>query len=485
MEKFENLGLSKEVIAVLKAEGFDTPTDIQEKTIPLALAGRDVVGQSATGSGKTFAFGAPIIDNLKQNGKVQALVLTPTRELAEQVSESIKKFSKGKRINVTAVYGGVDIQNQIRRIMDSDIVVGTPGRILDHMQRQTLKLKDLKYLVLDEVDRMFDMGFHRDVERIIKECPKERQTMLFSATITPDINHLVKLYTKNAEIVAVKSHVDSSKLEQVYYDVDQKDKFSLLIHMLHEEKADLVMVFCSTRRNADFVAKNLNKFKINAEAIHGGLDQKKRIRILKEFHGKGVGVLVCTDVAARGLDIKGVSHIYNYDLPPSSTDYIHRIGRTARAEKDGKVINLLCGRDYENFAAILKDEKLEIKNTKLPEFKRIQVTVFGREGGFGRQRNYHQERGRVRDNRPVWRGRERNQAKVRRRDEERSESVERSHSGGSGYRGRNFSRGGSRGGRSGGRNFSRGGSSGRSGRDNRNYRGPRDRGPSRGNFGRR
>ncbi len=475
MKKFEDLGLSKEVISVLEGEGFDTPTEIQEKKIPLALAGRDIVGQSATGSGNTFAFGAPIIENLKPNGKIQSLILTPTRELAEQVSESIRKFSRGKRINVVAIYGGVDIGPQMRRLQDADIVVGTPGRILDHMQRETLNLKHIKYLILDEVDRMFDMGFHIDVEKIIKSCPKERQTMLFSATITPDISHLVDLYTKNAAVISVKSYHDSSKIQQTYYDVDQKDKFSLLIHLLHEEKADLVMVFCSTRRNTDFVAKNLNKFKINAEAIHGGLDQKKRNRILKEFHGKGVGVLVCTDVAARGLDIKSVTHIYNYDLPKTSVDYIHRIGRTARASSDGKVINLLCGRDYENFGNILRDERLEIKNEKLPNFKRIQVSIFQRGSGFGRQRDYHQEKRRVRDNRPAWRGRERSASRLgharERKQEGREHDVgERSHGRGS------F--GGHRGGS--GRNFSRGSSGGHRGR-NRD-RGSRGRSYGKGNY---
>jgi len=382
MEKFEKLGLSQEVLKVLKEEGFEKPTEIQEKSIPILLKGKDLVGGSATGSGKTLAFAAPIIENLKPNKRVQALILTPTRELAEQVSESIKKFSKNRRLNVLAVYGGVSIEPQMRKLAITDVVVGTPGRVLDHMHRKTLRLDNVKFLVLDEVDRMFDMGFRVDVEKILRECPRERQTMMFSATISNDIDYLAKKYTKNPVQVSVKSYLDASKLKQIYYDIENNQKFSLLVHLLKEEDSDLVMVFCSTRRNADFVANNLSEVGINAKAIHGGLDQKKRIRILQEFHNKGVGVLVCTDVAARGLDIKGVSHIYNYDLPPSSSDYIHRIGRTARAGKEGIAINFLSGRDYENFGNIEKDKSLKIVREELPRFERININT-GRNKKFG------------------------------------------------------------------------------------------------------
>lgn len=377
MKEFEKLGLSQEVLKVLKEEEFEKPTEIQEKSIPILLKGRDLVGGSATGSGKTLAFSVPIIENLKPNKRVQALVLTPTRELAEQVSESIKKFSKNKRLNILAVYGGVSIEPQMRKLAIADVVVGTPGRILDHLQRKTLRLDNVKFLVLDEVDRMFDMGFRKDVEKILRECPRERQTMLFSATISSEIDYLAKKYTKNPVQVSVKSYLDASKLKQIYYDIENNQKFSLLVHLLKKESADLVMVFCSTRRNTDFVSNNLVDVGINAKAIHGGLDQKKRIRILQEFHNKGVGVLVCTDVAARGLDIKGVSHIYNYDLPSSSSDYIHRIGRTARAGKDGIAISFLSGRDYENFGNIEKDKSLKIVREELPKFERININMGG------------------------------------------------------------------------------------------------------------
>ena len=335
MEKFTKLGLSKELTDVLKEFKFTEPSEIQEKAIPVALAGKDIIGGSATGSGKTLAFSSSIIEKLKKNGYVQALILTPTRELAEQVAKSIRDFGKNKQLNVLAIYGGVSIEPQIRKMGITDIVVGTPGRILDHINRRTLRLDKVKFLVLDEVDRMLDMGFRRDVERIIRECPKNRQTMMFSATISVDLDYLAKKYTKQPVEIAVESYVDPTKLKQIYYDVPDNKKFSLLVNLLKNEDADLVMVFCNTRRNVDFITENLIKNGIAAKAIHGRIDQKKRIRILEEFHKKGLGVLVCTDVAARGLDIKGVSHVYNYDSPIESKDYIHRVGRTARASATG------------------------------------------------------------------------------------------------------------------------------------------------------
>jgi len=375
MKTFEELGLSKEVLQVVRKLGFKEPSQIQEQAIPLALAGKDIIGGSATGSGKTLAFASPIIEKIKPNGHIQALILTPTRELAEQVAKSIREFSQYKNLNVLAVYGGVDIVTQTRKLARTDIVVATPGRVLDHLKRRTIRLDYVKFLVLDEVDRMFDMGFHRDVETILRECPKERQTMLFSATISSDLDHLAQKHTKNAVEVSVESHVDTSKLKQTYYDVPSNMKFSLLVQLLKGEKSQLVMVFCNTRRNADFVVDNLNRLGIDSTAIHGGFDQKKRIRVLKEFHGKNVHVLVCTDVAARGLDIKNVSHVYNYDLPKQSADYIHRIGRTARAGEEGKAVSILSSRDYENFGNILRDDSIKIIPEKLPYINRVNINI--------------------------------------------------------------------------------------------------------------
>jgi ATP-dependent RNA helicase DeaD len=378
MEKFTKLGLSEELTDVLKQSGFKEPSEIQEKTIPLALAGKDIIGGSSTGSGKTLAFASAIIENLKPNKQIQAMILTPTRELAEQVATSIRKFSQNKKLNVLAIYGGVNIEYQIRKLSQADIIVGTPGRVIDHINRRTIRLNNVKFFVLDEVDKMFDMGFNRDVERIINECPKNRQTMMFSATISPEIDYLSKKYTKDPIEISVKSHIDPSKLEQVYYDVPDFKKFSLLVHLLKKEKSNLVLVFCNTRRNVDFVAENLTILGIKAKAIHGGFDQKKRLNVLSEFKKKFSDVLVCTDVAARGLDIDNVSHVYNYDVSKDPKDYTHRIGRTARAGKDGKAITILASRDYENFGTLTRAENIKITFAELPEIGMVKIKISSR-----------------------------------------------------------------------------------------------------------
>ncbi len=373
MEKFKRLGLSETTLKALETLGFSEPTEIQEKTIPLVLAGKDVIGGSATGSGKTLAFGVGIIEQAPRGKGIQALIITPTRELAEQVGRSLRTFSRFNKIAITMVYGGVALGPQVGEIATADVVVGTPGRILDHLERGTLNLRTVKTLILDEADRMLDMGFIEDVDRIISQCPKERQTFLFSATINADITHIAKKYLKNPVEVSVEGYVDPSKLKQIYYDVPQDFKFSLLVNLLKHEHTGLVMVFCNTRRNTDFVAHNLQRQDIEATAIHGGLTQARRNRIMDYFHQGKVIVLVCTDVAARGLDIKGVSHIYNYDIPPSSKEYIHRIGRTARAGKDGIAISIVSSRDYENFRNVLGDSALTIKQEQLPEIQSMRV----------------------------------------------------------------------------------------------------------------
>jgi superfamily II DNA/RNA helicase len=382
MEKFEELGLSQDLLRVIKEENFKEPSEIQKKTIPLALAGDDVIGCSSTGSGKTLAFAAPIIQNMKPCGSVSALILCPTRELASQVEESISKFAKYFDLRVISVYGGVGIEPQIKKIRSADIVVGTPGRIMDHLERRSLSLSSVKFLVLDEVDRMFDMGFYQSVESILSKCPKERQTLLFSATISGDIDYLTKKHTRNPKIVSVENYVDHSQLKQIYYDIDHSKKFSLLVHLLKHEDSDLVMVFCNTRRGVDFLERKLKQAGVEAHATHGGLSQNQRSKVLKNFHGEGVKVLICTDVAARGLDIQNVTHVYNYDLPKLSDDYIHRIGRTARAKKNGIAISFLSNRDYESFDKIIRNEELKIIKVELPEFEKIDFPKDSGRRGF-------------------------------------------------------------------------------------------------------
>lgn len=375
MESFRKLGLSEQFLKLLEKAGFDKPSEIQEKVIPLVINGKDVIGGSATGSGKTLAFGAGIIEKIERGKGSQVLIMTPTRELAEQVGKVLLRFSSHKRLNVAVVYGGVGIENQIRALRNSEIIVGTPGRILDHIERRTINLSYTKFLVLDEADRMLDMGFINDVEKIIKHCPKDRQTLLFSATISEEIEHLANKHMKNPITISVESYVNPEKLKQIYYDVQKSLKFSLLVHLLKNEKYGLVMVFCNTRRNTDFIAKNLKTAGINSLAIHGGLKQNKRTNIMEKFSGNQVYVLVCTDIAARGLDIKGISHVYNYDIPKTSQDYVHRIGRTARAGKDGIAINLVSERDYENFNNVLRDPSLNIERVEAPEVEIVNIIL--------------------------------------------------------------------------------------------------------------
>lgn len=392
MEEFKKLGLSEEILKAIKDEKFESPTEIQRKTIPLVLRGKDVIAGSATGSGKTLAFGSGIIQNSFSGKGIQALILTPTRELAEQISVNLKKFSRYKKLNITSVYGGVAIEPQMKNLAEADIVVGTPGRILDHMNRHTIRLDEVKILVLDEADRMLDMGFEEDVMTILKACPKHKQTLLFSATLSTDLYYIADHYMKDFVEIKTESFVDPKKLKQYYYDVPDHIKFSLLVHFLKKEHSGLVMVFCNTRRNVDFVADNLKLNGINSIAIHGGFTQNRRTQVMDQFSSKETCVLVCTDVAARGLDIKGVSHIYNYDTPDDPTQYIHRIGRTARAGKEGEAITILGPRDYDNFTQVLKVNDIDIPGKKAPLVDRVKINIPENKKTFGQKTNYKTKR---------------------------------------------------------------------------------------------
>ena len=373
MDKFKNLGISVPLLKSIKYEHFDNPTEIQEKSIPLILAGKDIIAGSATGSGKTLAFACGILQNSEKGKGIQALILTPTRELAEQVAGALTKFSTFSPLKIMAVYGGVGISQQIRGLKTADVVVGTPGRILDHINRKTIKFDKVETLVLDEADRMLDMGFKEDVTQIVNKCPLDRQTLLFSATISKDVARLGRKYMDQPIHVQVESYIDATLLDQIYYRVQDNMKFSLLLHLLKNENSDLIMVFCNTKRYTDTIAKNLKSSGVKARAIHGGLTQNQRNNVMKQFHEGRADVLVCTDVAARGLDINGVSHVYNYDIPRESKQYIHRIGRTARAGKEGKAINILSRKDNDNFKNVLKFNDVVIKEKKLPALKKAEM----------------------------------------------------------------------------------------------------------------
>ncbi|MBN2142926.1 DEAD/DEAH box helicase [Candidatus Woesearchaeota archaeon] len=370
----------------MKAIPFEAPTEIQEKSIPPILEMKDVIAGSATGSGKTLAFASGIIQNANRGSGVQALVLVPTRELAQQVAEEFNEFSKYKPLKVACVYGGVGLGPQVEDLKTAEAVVGTPGRVLDLLERNAFRLNLVKFLVLDEADRMLDMGFIYDVRKIMRQCPNSRQTMLFSATITRQISDLAQDFMQRPVEVSVQNFVDPSKLKQVYYDViDDKLKFSLLLHFLKNERGGLAMVFCNTQHTTDFVARQLQKNGIDALAIHGGFTQARRNQVMEKFHSNQFHVLVCTDVAARGLDIQGISHVYNYDIPNDSKNYVHRIGRTARAGKEGLAISIIGQRDHEAFSAVMRISDSRIQRTDLPEFERVRFHHAQPAGGsFGR-----------------------------------------------------------------------------------------------------
>jgi ATP-dependent RNA helicase DeaD len=369
---FEELKIDKRLIEKARAMGFDALTEIQAQTIVKILDGMDIVGQAETGSGKTLAFGIPMLQKIIPGKGLQAIILTPTRELCVQITDVLKDFGKEMGVKSISVYGGVGIEPQIEGVKTSEIVVGTPGRVLDHLERRTLNLSHVKFLVIDETDRMLDMGFIDDVETIIKHTPKERQTLMFSATIHWAVEEMMKKYLRDPAIVKTQSYVDAGKMQQFYYDIEyQGDKFSLLAHLLKEETPGLAIVFCATRDEAAIVAWNLRRQGINAMEIHGGMTQAKREISLDALKHERITVLVATDVAARGLDIKNVSHVYNYDVPKTAKDYIHRIGRTARAGEEGYAVTLLTSRDHDNLRRILREEEVEIQPAEMPYFKSL------------------------------------------------------------------------------------------------------------------
>jgi ATP-dependent RNA helicase DeaD len=364
MKKFSDLNVDSEIVKALDDIGFTEMTDIQLKVIPPALEGKDIIAQAMTGSGKTAAFGVPLSQNIEKGKGVQAVVINPTRELVVQVSSEMEKFSRRKRLSVVSIFGGVSMEPQYKKLKNSEIVVGTPGRMLDHMQRGTLKLGKVKYLVLDEADRMFDMGFIDDIKKIISQIPKSRQTMLFSATIPDEIKRIARQFMKEPIKIATEEHVSKHLLKHYYYDTKQEEKLSLLGFLIKKEKPKLAIVFCATRGITDFVARTLYEMGIDARAIHGGMTQDRRLKVLESFHKGTTHVLVATDVAARGLDIRDVSHIFNYDLPKTVEDFTHRIGRTARFGKEGESISLLSREDHRTFEKILR--RIEVNKLKVP-----------------------------------------------------------------------------------------------------------------------
>ena len=386
---FENVKISKEISKALEEEGIVNPTKIQEMAIPLILEGKDVIGMSYTGSGKTVAFGVPVIENIKPGKGLQVIIMSPVRELAVQIANELKKFSRYKKCNIATVYGGVSLDPQVREMRKADIVVSTPGRLLDHLQRGNIKFPDVNCFVLDEADKMVEMGFIEDIERILSQTPNERQILLFGATISSEIEHIKNAHMNNPVVAEADKHVKQEFLEQYYYNVPHNQKFSLLVHLLKTEATDRVMIFCSSRSTVEMLTPNLRANGIKAEMIHGKMSQNKRLTTIERFNKDKLNVLVASAVAARGLDIKGVTHVFNYDLSRDPQEYIHRIGRTARAGEQGKAITLLSERDYDVFNHIFDRFDLEINEIEAPEFPKLRFEARIREDrSEGNRRRY-------------------------------------------------------------------------------------------------
>ena len=348
MVTFKELGLSDHVIRAILNMGFEEATPIQEQTIPTAMQGRDLIGQAQTGTGKTAAYGIPLVERImEQAEQIQGIVLAPTRELAVQVAEELNKIGQFKRIHALPIYGGQGIDWQIRALKKRPhIIVATPGRLMDHMRRRTIRLNEIKIVVLDEADEMLNMGFLEDIETILKEIPEERQTLLFSATMPRQIQNIASRFMMEPELISIKATgVTVSDTEQHYVEVSEKLKFEVLSRLLDIQSPELAIVFSRTKRRVDELSEALSKRGYSAEGIHGDLTQSKRDSVLRQFKEGTIEVLVATDVAARGLDISGVTHVFNFDIPQDPESYVHRVGRTGRAGKSGLAITLVTPRE--------------------------------------------------------------------------------------------------------------------------------------------
>ena len=354
MKKFSDLSISLLVLDAIKKLKLIKPTPIQKISIPLALEGNDILGTAQTGTGKTYAFGIPLINHLTLDKDSYAIILTPTRELALQVSSALKDLTSMKNIIDTAVIiGGDSIQKQLKQLKKARLVVGTPGRIHDHIRRKSLKLSKFNFLVLDETDRMLDMGFVDEIKSIIEKLPSH-QTLLFSATLPKKISDIAKNFMTNPQRVNVgEENTPLTNIKQEIKNINQKEKFEHLKLELLEINGSVVL-FVKTKRSADKIALKLRKDKFNAEAIHGDLRQSKREKVILKFRKNRFQILVATDVAARGLDIPHIEHVINYDIPQNPEDYIHRIGRTARAGAKGRALTFLTDGDKKNWNAIGK-----------------------------------------------------------------------------------------------------------------------------------
>jgi ATP-dependent RNA helicase DeaD len=373
--KFRDMGLSDNIMHALKKKGFEEPTPIQEAVIPkLMNSHRDLIGQAQTGTGKTAAFGIPILENIDpKNKQVQAIILTPTRELALQVSEELHSLKGKLRIHILPVYGGQSIERQLTHLKKGvHIVVGTPGRVMDHLYRKSLKLDQVRYFILDEADEMLNMGFIDDVKEILSYAPDDRQILLFSATMPREILQLARQYLKDYEkIVVPTKQLTVDLTEQIYYEVSERDKFEALCRIIDLEPEFYGLVFCRTKVDVDQISGRLIDRGYDAEALHGDISQHQRENILRKFKKRRINILVATDVAARGIDIQDLTHVINYSLPQNPESYVHRIGRTGRAGKEGTAITFVTPDEYRKLLYIQKISGARIRKEDLPAAQEI------------------------------------------------------------------------------------------------------------------
>lgn len=372
MTTFNELNISQPIMKALQKMGFEEATPIQAETIPLAMEGKDVIGQAQTGTGKTAAFGIPMIEKIDpKQRKIQGLVVAPTRELAVQVAEELNRLGKIKGVRSMSVYGGQHMERQIRALKDGPhIVVATPGRLLDHMRRKTIRTADVQTAVLDEADEMLNMGFIDDIRDILKNIPEERQTLLFSATMPKEIRDIATNLMKTPKEVKVKAkEMTVENIDQYFIEIPEKQKFDTLTNHLDFYAPTLAIVFSRTKKRVDEVADGLQTRGFRAEGIHGDLTQGKRMSVLNKFKKGRVDVLVATDVAARGLDISGVTHVYNFDIPQDPESYVHRIGRTGRAGRTGEAISFITPREMAHLNVIEKVTKSKMKRMAPPTYQ--------------------------------------------------------------------------------------------------------------------
>ncbi|WP_216827921.1 DEAD/DEAH box helicase [Alkalihalobacterium elongatum] len=373
MSYFKDFNITDQVKKAIHDMGFEEPSPIQEKAIPVILSGEDVIGQAQTGTGKTAAFGIPVVDKVTEDRYVQALILTPTRELAIQVSGELQKLTKYKKIRTLPIYGGQSISHQIRALKQGvQVVIGTPGRITDHIRRQTLSLDKVHTVVLDEADEMLDMGFIEDIEAILKQVNKERQTLLFSATMPPPIKKLSYKYMKKPQLVAIsKGEVTAPSIDQVYYKVLERNKLDSLCRIIDSEEIDLGIIFCRTKKGVSELTEALQARGYIADGLHGDLTQSQRDNVMKKFRDSTIEFLIATDVAARGIDVDNVTHVINYDIPQDPESYVHRIGRTGRAGRKGLALTLVTPREMKHLRSIEDEIKMPIPSENVPTFAEV------------------------------------------------------------------------------------------------------------------